>query len=89
MADRMRGGDVKLLGLRAPLLDGAASTTSHSASIGAGPVLPKPTVTSPNSRAACSAAITFGERPEVEIAMNTSPLFPRARSWRSNTCSKP
>ncbi len=49
--------------------DGAASTTiaQRHASASARSCL-KPTVTSPSSRAACSAAITFGERPEVEIA---------------------
>ena len=37
------------------------------------PLPVKPIVVSPPSRAAFNAAITFGERPEVEIAMKTSP----------------
>ena len=49
------------------------------------PPLPvKPIAVRPLRRAARSARRIFGERPEVDIAISTSPSRPSPRTWRSN-----
>ena len=73
-ANRMRGGDVDLLDhARSPPT--AQPASDRRAIVIAAPAVPvNPTVTTPISRAAFSAAITFGDLPEVVMPMNTSPL---------------
>ena len=67
--------------------EGARKHKSHRDGISP-PVLPvKPTVRIRCSRAASIARRMFGERPDVEIAMKTSPGRPRPRIWRSKSRS--
>ncbi len=67
--------------------EGAISIRSQSGVSAVPPVPVKPMVTTPRSRAASSAAVILGERPDVVMPMNTSPFWPSPRTWRSNTSS--
>jgi hypothetical protein len=78
-ANDMRGDDVDLLNLRG-LIAGRAQDRSQKAAMARGPLPVNPTVVNPISRAACKAATMLGDRPEVEIAMKTSPGRPRPRT---------